>query len=63
MLKYRSVRYIFYVVVKFVNLHFIIRIKLVVENLLSTIGKIHSERSGICALKDSLGKTERILLC
>jgi hypothetical protein len=27
--KYRSVRYIFYVVVKFVNLRFIIRIKLV----------------------------------
>ena len=29
MVKYRSVRYIFYVVVKFVNLRFIIRIKLV----------------------------------
>jgi hypothetical protein len=27
--KYRSVRYIFYVVVKFINLRFIIRIKLV----------------------------------
>ena len=29
MVKYRRVRYIFYVVVKFINLHFIIRIKLV----------------------------------
>ncbi len=31
MVKYRSVRYIFYVVVKFINLRFIIRIKLVVD--------------------------------
>ena len=29
--KYRSVRYIFYVVVKFIKLRFIIRIKLVLE--------------------------------
>ena len=32
MVKYRSVRYIFYVVVKFINLRFIIRIKLVLSS-------------------------------
>ena len=33
MVKYRSVRYIFYVVVKFINLRFIIRIKLIPSDI------------------------------
>jgi hypothetical protein len=52
--KYRSVRYIFYVVVKFINLRFIIRIKLVLyplskyQAIMKLVKKLHrSKKIGI----------------